>query len=269
QMEPLRADLLQALEGLQPQAESVPIYSTVTGQISHGPEFDTLYWARNMREPVLFSTALQRLVEDGHDIFLEISPHPILLSAMQQGFHHLGQDGAVLPSLRHEEDEHTVLLGSLGALYALGYPVDWNALYPSGGRCVHLPSYPWQRQRCWLEPSAEDTHTRPDQVSQHTNGSHHFLGRHLESPHPAGTHIWEATLDKNSLPYLDDHRIQGIAVLSASAYMEMALAAAAEVFGAQSIALKDVEFRKALFLPEGGTRTTQVVLSRGADGTAS
>src|SRR4030095_3595048 len=54
QMEPLRADLLQALEGLQPRAESVPIYSTVTGQVSHGLEFDTLYWARNMREPVLF-----------------------------------------------------------------------------------------------------------------------------------------------------------------------------------------------------------------------
>jgi myxalamid-type polyketide synthase MxaD len=87
--------------------------------------------------------------------------------------------------------------------------------------------------------------------------------------HPAGTHFWETTLDKNSLPYLDDHRIQGVAVLPASAYVEMALAAAVEVFGAQSVALKDIEFRKALFLPEGGTRTIQVILSPGADGTAS
>ena len=46
----------------------------------------------------------------------------------------------------------------------------------------------------------------------------------------------------------------------------MALAAAAEVFGAQSVALKHVEFRKVLFLPEGGTRTIQVILSRSADG---
>ncbi len=86
QMEPLRADLLRALEGLRPQTESVPIYSTVTGLRSHGQEFDAVYWTRNMREPVLFSAAVQRLVEDGHDIFLEISPNPILLSAMQQGF---------------------------------------------------------------------------------------------------------------------------------------------------------------------------------------
>jgi myxalamid-type polyketide synthase MxaD len=269
QMEPLCADLLQALEGLQPRAESVPIYSTLTGQISHGLAFDPLYWARNMREPVLFSAAVQRLVEDGHDIFLEISPHPILLSAMQQRFHHFGQECTVLPSLRREEDEHTVLLGSLGALYTLGYPVDWNLIYPSAGRCVRLPFYPWQRERCWLEPSAGNTDSRRDQVSQSGTGNHPLLGRHFKSAHPAGTHFWETTLDKNSRPYLDDHRIQGGAVLPASAYVEMALAAAVEVFGAQSVALKDIEFRKALFLPEGGTHTIQVILSQGADGATS
>jgi len=269
QMEPLRADLLQALEGLQPRAESVPIYSTVTGQVSHGLEFDALYWTRNMREPVLFSTAVQHLVEAGHDIFLEISPHPILLSAMQQGFHHFGQEAAVLPSLRREEDEHTVLLGSLGALYTLGYPVDWNLIYPTGGRCVQLPFYPWQRERCWLEPSTGDTGSHREQVSRGGNGKHPLLGRHFKSADPAGTHFWETTLDKNSLPYLDDHRIQGIAVLPASAYLEMALAAAVEVFGAQSVALKDIEFRKALFLPEGGTYTIQVILSQGAEGATS
>jgi myxalamid-type polyketide synthase MxaE and MxaD len=269
QMEPLRADLLQVLEGLQPRVESVPIYSTVTGQVSHGLEFDALYWARNMREPVLFSAAVQRLVEDGHDIFMEISPNPILLSAMQQGLHHFGQEGAVLPSLRREEDEHTVLLGSLGALYTLGYPVDWNLIYPTGGRCVRLPFYPWQRERCWLEPSTGDTDSHREQVSPSGAGDHPLLGRHFQSANPTGTHFWEATLDKNSLPYLDDHRIQGVAVLPASAYVEMALAAAVEVFGAQSIALKDIEFRKALFFPEGGTHTIQVILSPGADGTAS
>jgi myxalamid-type polyketide synthase MxaE and MxaD len=263
QMEPLRAELVQALAGLQPRAESVPIYSTVTGQVSHGQEFDPLYWARNMREPVLFFDAVQRLVEDGHDIFLEISPHPILLSAMQQGFHHFGQEGAVLPSLRREEDERTVLLGSLGALYTLGYPIDWNRIYPTGGRCMRLPFYPWQRERCWLEPSAGEP------VSRNGNGTHPLLGRHFKSADPAGTHFWETMLDKNSLPHLDDHRIQGVAVLPASAYVEMALAAAVEVFGAQPVALKDIEFRKALFLPEGVTYTIQLILSQGVDGAAS
>jgi myxalamid-type polyketide synthase MxaD len=269
QMEPLRAELVQALEGIQTRAESVPIYSTVTGRASSGLEFDPLYWARNMRQPVLFSTAVQRLVEDGHDIFLEISPHPTLLSAMQQGFHHFGQEGAVLPSLRREEDEHAVLLGSLGALYTLGYPVDWNLIYPVAGRCVRLPLYPWQRERCWLEPLAGDADSHRDQVSRSGPRDHPLLGRHFKSAHSVGTHFWETTLDKKSRPYLDDHRIQGGAVLPATAYVEMALAAAVEVFRAQSVVLNNIEFRKALFLPDGETHAIQVILSQDADGTAS
>ncbi len=269
QMEPLRADLLLALEGLQPRTECVPIYSTVTGQVGHGLDFDAPYWARNMREPVLFSAAVQRLVEDGHDIFLEISPNPILLSSIQQGLHHVGKEGAVLPSLRREEDERTVLLGSLGALYALGYPVDWNLIYPRGGRCVRLPSYPWQRERCWLEPAAGRTSARDVRVSRDATGNHPLLGRHFNSAHPAGTHFWETTLDKNALPYLDEHRIQGVAVLPASAYLEMALAAAAELFGARSFALEDIEFRKGLFMPEGTIHTIQTIFSQGGDGAAS
>jgi len=155
QMDPLRADLLLALEGLEPRSASVPIYSSVTGLVRNGLDLVALYWGRNLREPVLFSTAVQRLLEDGYDVFLEISPHPILLSAIQQGMHHFGQEGAVLPSVRREEEEHTVMLGSLGALYALGCPLDWSRTYPAGGRCVRLPFYPWQRERCWLATTAE------------------------------------------------------------------------------------------------------------------
>lgn len=43
-----------------------------------------------------------------------------------------------------------MMLGALGTLYTLGYTVDWNQFYPAG-RCVRLPSYPWQRQRFWHE----------------------------------------------------------------------------------------------------------------------
>jgi acyl transferase domain-containing protein len=58
QMDPLRADLVQALEGLRPRSVSTPIYSTLTAMVSGGVEFDARYWARNLREPVLFSAAV-------------------------------------------------------------------------------------------------------------------------------------------------------------------------------------------------------------------
>ncbi len=269
QMEPLRGALVEALEGLRPQPESVPIYSTVTGQIVGGRTLDALYWARNMREPVLFSTAVQCLVEDGHDIFLEISPHPILLSAMQQGLHHVGRECALLPSLRRDEDERAILLGSLGAVYAAGYPVNWTRIYPAGGRCVQLPFYPWQRERRWLESAGPETSSYREHVSSSGTVNHPVLGRHFALPHPAGTDFWESVLDKNRLPYLDDHRIQGVSVLPASTYVGMALAVAAETFGADSVALKEIAFPKALFLPEGGTRRVQAILSRDAADGAS
>ncbi len=269
QMEPLRAELQLALAGLQPKSESVPIYSTVTGLIGHGADFDPPYWTRNMREPVLFSAAVQALEKDGHDVFLEISPHPILLGAINQGLRHFGRGGAALASLRREEDERGTLLGSLADLYTLGYPIDWDLIDRTGGECVPLPPYPWQRQRYWFEPLA----TQPS-MSRHPAhlgemGDHPLLGRHFRSPRSAGTYFWESALDRTLSPYLDDHRVEGVAVLPASVYLEMALASAAEVFGAQPIALSDIDFRRALFLPDGKSRRLQVVLARETDGTGS
>ena len=263
QMDPLRGELLQALEEVQPQLASVPIYSTVLDSVADGSEFDALYWTRNLREPVLFSGSVQRLLEDGYDTFLEISAHPILLSGIQQGIHHAGIEGAVLASIRREEDEHTVMLRSLGLLYSSGYSVDWGLLYPERGECVSLPSYPWQRQRCWLEPGAD----RDQPI--HTATRNSLLGRHFKSAESAGADYWEIRLDKESLPFLDDHRIEGIAVLPASVYVEMASAAAREALGSQSIAISDVEFHRALFLPDGTGSTLQVIVAPGADGPAS
>ena len=273
QMDPLRADLLDALEGLAPRPAEIPIYSTVTGMAREGIEFDGRYWARNLREPVLFSGAVQRLLEDGYDTFVEISPHPALLSAIQQGLNHLGREGAVVASMRRDDDERAVMLGSLGALYSLGYPVDWSRIYPRGGRCVRLPPHPWRRERCWMEIAAAEDDSRLDTYG--AKGRHPLLGRHFKSAHPAETHFWEITLDRRALPYLDDHRIQGVAVLPASAYLEMVLAAAVEIFGEKSLApghsftLNEIGFHRALFLPDDETRLLQLVFSPSIDGAVS
>lgn len=270
QMDPLRADLLRALDILKPRPAALPIYSTVTGKISDGSELGALHWVKNLREPVLFSTAVRLLLEDGHDTFLEVSPHPVLLSAIQQGIHHRSQEGVLLPSLRREEDGRSVMLGSLGALYALGYSVDWARIHPPASRCVQLPSYPWQRERCWLDAAPADDYDSPlEPVARTEIGKHPLLGRHFKSADPAETHFWELALDKRVLPYLDEHRIQGAALLPASLYLEMALAGAREAFAERTFVLRDIEFHKALFLPETGTRTAQMILSSGADGTAS
>ena len=268
QMDLLRAELLEALKEVRPHPALIPIYSTVLDSVANGSEFEARYWARNLREPVLFSGSIQRLIENGHDIFLEISAHPVLLSGIQQGLHHSGKEGVVLSSLRRDEDEHTAMLRTLGALYSAGYPVDWSRVYPERGACVRLPSYPWQRQRCWLEAGV-DSKYQSEQSATDSSAKHSLLGRHFKSAESAGAHYWEVRLDRQAMPFLDDHRIEGIAAMPVSLYVELASAAAQQVSGSRSVAIKDLEFHRALFLPDGVSPTLQVISKSAADGAAS
>ena len=105
QVDVLRDDLLRALAPVRPRAATMPIYSTVTSAVADGSEFDAEYWARNLRQPVLLSATVERLAGDGNTTFIEMSPHPILLPAIETGLAALGLSGAVMPSLRRDEDE--------------------------------------------------------------------------------------------------------------------------------------------------------------------
>ena len=268
QMDPICSELSRGLEQVRPRAASVPIYSTVLDSVTSGTEFDAHYWARNLREPVLFSGSVQRMVENGYATFLEISAHPLLLGGIRQGLDHSGTEGVVLPSIRRDEDERTVMLRSLGTLYSSGYPVDWSRLYTSPASCVRLPSYPWQRKRCWLENEADGIY-QSEPIPKHLNGNRALLGRHFKSADPAGADYWELRLDTTVLPFLEDHRIDGIAALSASVFVEIASAAAHQRFGPGSVAMKDIEFHRPVFLPEGNIPTIQVILAPAADEQAS
>ena len=151
QTEPLLDELRQGLGELSPRAGEVPFYSTVSGGAIAGDELDAGYWVRNLRQPALFAPAVEKLLEEGIDLFLELSPHPILSASVEQCVQHLGSEAWVLPSLRREEDERETMLSSLAALYAAGCRIEWRRLFLRGGRRVALPTYPWQRRRYWFE----------------------------------------------------------------------------------------------------------------------
>jgi myxalamid-type polyketide synthase MxaE and MxaD len=119
QMDPLLEEVRACLHGIKPQKASLPFYSTVTTKVVEGPECDETYWVRNLREPVLFSPVVQHLVAEDKPLFLEISPHPLLLSAIQQCVPEELRPVIALPSLRRDEDEHAVLLSTLRALVSI------------------------------------------------------------------------------------------------------------------------------------------------------
>ena len=152
QMRDLRGDLEVALAGIQPTPTTVAMYSSVTGGLIGDIPLDQDYWAENLSSPMHFSAGVRRLVESDHDTFLEVSPHPILLTSVGEDAEDLARTCALLPSMRRDHGGRDTLLGSLGTLYARGRPIAWNHVYSRGGRCVPAPTYPWKRGRYWLGP---------------------------------------------------------------------------------------------------------------------
>lgn len=248
-VEPLHDELLTALADLHPQSASIPLYSTVTGTRIDGREADARYWWQNARATVLFSSALSQMIQDGYSVFLELAPHPVLASSITELLAEQQQEGKVLPSLRRNEEDRVVMLGSLGTLYTLGYPIDWQALSGHTGNFVRLPSYPWQLKSYWTE----SIESREDRLLTQI---HPLLGQRMSAAYPT----WELELSPRLLPYLVDHRIQGNVLLPGAAFAEMALAATCEIFGVGVYMVEELTFRKALFLPEASDPRLQTVL---------
>lgn len=270
-VDPLLAPLRRALRGLKPRAGQVPFHSTVTRGALGGQQLDANYWARNLREPVHFWSTVEALVEDGHGLLLDVSPHPVLALGMQDGLREARRRALALGSLRRDKPERESLLTALGALFAAGHPVDWSRLYGGQERCVALPLTPWQRERLWLWESAAEANAslldRPRGARRRTQ--HPLLGERVTSPAHPETRIWQIDVSTDSFPFLKSHRIQGAVLLPSTFYVEMALAAAAELVGPGDHAAQDVRFERALILPEDEAVTLQLVCSPEADGAFS
>jgi acyl transferase domain-containing protein/acyl carrier protein len=154
QMEPFGTEMTEAVSGLTAQAASVPVYSTVTGAQATKEDFDAVYWGRNIRQTVRFAAAVQAMLQAGVNIFVELSPHPVLSSMVLQCAATFPQSVQILPSLRQGRPEQFEMLKSLSTLFAAGAKIDWDGVYPESGQVVPLPLYPWQRKRFWLDQGA-------------------------------------------------------------------------------------------------------------------
>lgn len=253
QMDPLREELFAALRDITPQAGSVAICSTVLAATTDGAGFDAGYWVRNLRQPVLFSTAVQALIADGHDTFIEMSPHPLLAASVQELLQDAGVSGIVVGSLRRDEDESRSLAASVGTIWASGGAVDFSRVCRAG-RVVPLPSYPWQRERHWLDVAA---------VRGSFGQALPLCGRRLSSPVPS----YEAEFATAADAWLSATEIDGAAVVPQAAGVAIASAAAREYFGSDACRLDRIEFHAAIHA--GESATLQTIVTGRADDEAS
>jgi acyl transferase domain-containing protein/acyl carrier protein len=148
--------LAERLSHIKPRFGTIPFYSTTTGQIEDGTKLHADYWSRNLRQPVLFSSAIQTMLRDGYDTFIEINAHPVLLHAIEAGIRHQSKPAIAVATLKRDRPERAELLNAIGALYVNGVPLVFSKLYPEG-ISLRTPKYPWQRERHWLEEDTSDS----------------------------------------------------------------------------------------------------------------
>ncbi|WP_119610948.1 acyltransferase domain-containing protein, partial [Pseudomonas aeruginosa] len=111
---------------------------------------DAAYWVRNARGVVRFDRAIERLLEDGARLFVELGPHAVLAQSIQQLAVRAGKAARVFSALQREGDGSTELAAILAGLYENGVAPDWKA-YQGDAGFVELPTYPWQREAYWFQ----------------------------------------------------------------------------------------------------------------------
>ena len=255
-MKPILDTFEQTAAKIHYASPQIILISNVTGQRAGDEIKSSPYWRQHILSPVQFTKSIAALQQQGYNTFIEIGPQPTLLGMARRCWPEVA--AVWLPSLRSGHEDWSQLLESLSALFVHGAEIDWSGFYRDEVRQrVILPTYPFQRERYWLE---QTDWLRPGAARQHP-----LLGAHISLAHTTDVHVWEGEINTQLLPYLDDHRVQDVPVVPATAYMEMVMAAAAQAFGAQSFALTDMKFHKPITLPEGASPAVQVILSQ-ADG---
>ncbi|HEX8185533.1 MAG TPA: acyltransferase domain-containing protein, partial [Blastocatellia bacterium] len=253
-MRPMLGEFSQAARSVKYEKAKIGVVSNVTGKVSFDEVASADYWCRHILAPVDFAGGMNCLNDLGCEALIEVGPKPTMLS---MGKHCIPNEGKLwLPSLLANRPNWAILLDSLASLYVRGAAVDWVGFDRDyARRRVHLPTYPFQRRRCWIEAGA-GAHEK----------AHPLLGRRLpELANLSGTHVWEAELNYHSQPYLTGHQIFGSPVLAYAIYVEMALASAREAFGAAFSQVVELELHHPVFIREDETVTLQLVLSEEFD----
>ncbi|HWO22760.1 MAG TPA: amino acid adenylation domain-containing protein [Kofleriaceae bacterium] len=286
QMEPLKNELVEILRDIAPRAGELALFSSVTTQPREGTALDAAYWGRNLRDPFLFDDTIRQMAASGYSLFVELGPHPILSGAIGDLQQELKRELVTLPSLKREEDERSVMLGTLAALYERKLTPAWRKLHPRGGRLVPLPTYQWQEERFW--PAKEELMPASRGVAPHAAGAAREATsdptrevardgaaprgprRLAFAPPIAGaaaalSDFWELDISLGSHPYLADHVVQGEVTVPGTAQLELAFDAARSLLG-EGVTISEITFEKALFLPAGTTRTIQVAVAPSASG---
>lgn len=240
-MDDIESGIRETLAALQTGATLAPFYSTVTGNLLSGTELDAQYWWHNIRKPVLFEQAIKNMLGHGINVFIEVGPHAVLRSYLNDCLKDLEAEGRVITTVARGDDAPQRVWGACNQAVIAGVDIDWLQLFPEPGRFVQLPNYPWQRERHWHPVTAQSLGLLERRKV------HPLLG------YPLQQHAltWENQLDTKLHPALADHVVGDAIVFPGTGFAELALAAALASHPGELAEVEELEIRSPLLLGEG------------------
>jgi len=264
-MAPMLAEFTAVANTVDYRRPQIPWVSALTGKLVERVSADD--WVHHVSQPVRFTDALLTLQQQNIRTFIECGPRPVLLTLGQETL----PDTALswLPSLHPQQPSDQTLKTSLAALYQQGHHIQWAQVHTSSrSRRVPLPTYPFQRQRHWLDrPSPAE---RPQKTVSPQHEGHPLLGKAISTP--LASTIFQQQLSANHPKFLSGHQIRNQVVFPGAAYLEMAIAAGAALEGTSSsdktLLLTDIAIVKPLLLNDEFC-TVQTILTPQSTGQAS
>ena len=262
-MDPMLDPFEDVASRILTQVPRIPLISNLSGQpLDQAP--GSRYWRDHIRQPVRFADGMQTLHALGYALFLEVGPGGGLLGMGRQCLPQA--DATWLSSLKPPQDWQS-LLESLQKLYLAGFSINWQMIDQGcHRRRISLPTYPFQRQSYWLEPSTSENTRVPSAVTSGTPtaDTHPLLGTQLRSALKETQ--FESRYSLEDLPYLAEHQIHGRIIVPTTAGLETVLAAGQTYFGGCHPTIERLMYHDAFVLPAEGACLVQTILTpQGAD----
>jgi acyl transferase domain-containing protein len=249
-------------------APRIRLVSNLTGDVAGAEIATPEYWLRHLLDPVRFGAGVARLVAAGVGAVVEIGPQATLIDMARQCVP--DRDVVWLASQRAapETAATQAFLTAVAELYVRGVAIDWRALHEGPRRRVALPTYPFQRRRCWVSAPSTPVGPPPREAS-------------APRPAPAGDHPWladrgatagrervfDVKLHDDAARVLRDHVVLDRPIMPLAAWLDALVAAGAIALDGRAVRIERLVLGAPLALDAPGP--VQLVVAREQDGTAS
>ena len=250
--------LIQKISAKAP--EKLFFSSVEDGQLVQDASLGCQYWQKNLESPVLFRSAVLSLLR--HDvaknlIFMEVGPHSALEGPLRQIQAETPNTSPYVSTLLRSKNDVEAVLGSVGKLHSLRYPVDLGKAVSNGSTLADLPRYPWDHsKRYWYESRLNKQWRNP------SHKHHNLLGMRVAESTDFDV-SFRNLFHMDNAPWMRDHKIGTDILFPFAGYAEMVGEAIRQLDGSgHGFTIRRANISTALVLQDNGVPVEMITTMR-------